>query len=54
MTDPAVQPAHTPKNYTSSVATVFAGPNCTGDYFSLRPNGGHASDRLKVRSVVFA
>ncbi|MCL7495654.1 hypothetical protein OG754_18795 [Streptomyces decoyicus] len=54
VTDPSVQPAHTPKNYTSSVATVFAGPHCTGDYFSLRPNGGHGSDRLKVRSVVFA
>ena len=54
VTDPSVPPAHTPKNYTSSVATVFAGPHCTGDYFSLRPNGGHGSDRLKVRSVVFA
>ncbi|MFD8543383.1 hypothetical protein [Streptomyces sp. NPDC059649] len=52
--DPAVPPAHTPRNYTASTATVFAGADCTGDYFSLRPNGGHASERLKVRSVVFS
>ncbi|MEU3987999.1 hypothetical protein AB0F24_06335 [Streptomyces platensis] len=52
--DPAVPPAHTPKNYTASVATLFTGVDCTGDYFTLRPNGGHGSERLKVRSVVFA
>ncbi|UZJ30321.1 hypothetical protein [Streptomyces endophytica] len=52
--DPAVAPAHTPRNYTASTATVFAGADCTGDYFNLRPNGGHASERLKVRSVVFS
>lgn len=47
-------PAHTPRNYTDSVATVFADADCEGPYFSLRPNGGHASERLKVRSVVFS
>ncbi|GAB7032058.1 hypothetical protein AB0G35_33970 [Streptomyces sp. NPDC021749] len=52
--DRDVPPAHTPRNYTSSTATVFAGADCTGDYFSLRANGGHASERLKVRSVVFS
>ncbi|WP_199812580.1 hypothetical protein [Streptomyces sp. NRRL S-337] len=52
--DEAVPPAHTPRNYTASTATVFAGADCTGDYFTLRPNGGHASERLKVRSVVFS
>ncbi len=52
--DEAVPPAHTPRNYTASTATVFAGADCTGDYFNLRPNGGHASERLKVRSVVFS
>ncbi|GAA2583380.1 hypothetical protein ACWCO0_01515 [Streptomyces tubercidicus] len=52
--DPALPPAHTPKNYTASVATVFAGVDCTGDFFTLRPNGGHGSERLKVRSVVFS
>ncbi|MFG2826437.1 hypothetical protein [Streptomyces sp. NPDC048434] len=54
VSDPSVQPAHTPRNYTSSVATVFAGADCTGDSFTLRPNGGHASDQLKVRSVIFS
>ncbi|MGY3682127.1 hypothetical protein [Streptomyces sp. TE33382] len=47
-------PAHSPRNYTGSTATVFAGADCEGPYFSLRPNGGHASERLKVRSVVFS
>ncbi|MFI0716310.1 hypothetical protein ACH4SK_38080 [Streptomyces inhibens] len=47
-------PAHSPRNYTSSTATVFTGAGCTGDYFSLRPHGGHGSERLKLRSVVFS
>ncbi|MFI1615532.1 hypothetical protein ACH4VT_00815 [Streptomyces lydicus] len=49
-----VPPAHSPRNYTDATATVFTGPDCTGDFFSLRPHGGHASDRLKLRSVVFS
>ncbi|WP_280698387.1 hypothetical protein [Kitasatospora sp. GP82] len=52
--DPAIQPAHTPWNFTDSTVTVFTDVDCDGDYFSLRPNGGHASDRLKFRSVVFS
>ncbi|MDT9687503.1 hypothetical protein Q5762_03925 [Streptomyces sp. P9(2023)] len=52
--DPATEPAHSPRNDTASTATVFTGSDCTGDYFSLRPNGGHASERLKLRSVVFS
>ncbi|MGH3310226.1 MAG: hypothetical protein ACRDP3_06530 [Streptomyces sp.] len=47
-------PAHTPRNFTGSTATVFAGTDCSGPYFSLRPHVGHASERLKVRSVVFS
>ncbi|MEU2129405.1 hypothetical protein ACFC5Z_12470 [Streptomyces sp. NPDC056004] len=47
-------PAHTPWNFTDSSATVFSGPGCEGDYFTLRPDGGHASSRLKLRSVVFS
>ncbi|MFB7848142.1 MULTISPECIES: hypothetical protein [unclassified Streptomyces] len=47
-------PAHTPQNLTDSSATVFTGPGCQGDYFTLRPDGGHASSRLKLRSVVFS
>ncbi|MGX1853436.1 hypothetical protein OIU91_20925 [Streptomyces sp. NBC_01456] len=54
VTDPNVLPAHSPKNYTSSVATVFTGPDCTGNYYTLRPNGGRASELLKLRSVVFS
>ncbi|WP_330172228.1 hypothetical protein OG875_00685 [Streptomyces sp. NBC_01498] len=47
-------PAHSPRNHTNATATVFAGVDCEGPHFSLRPNGGHASERLKVRSVVFS
>ncbi|MYT31963.1 hypothetical protein GTY73_24830 [Streptomyces sp. SID8354] len=47
-------PAHSPHNGTSSAATVFTGPDCTGDHFTLRPEGGHGSERLKLRSVRFA
>ncbi|MFJ7194940.1 MULTISPECIES: hypothetical protein [unclassified Streptomyces] len=50
----STNPAHTPWNFTDSSATVFSGPDCEGDYFTLRPNGGHASERLKLRSVVFS
>ncbi|WP_441248481.1 hypothetical protein [Kitasatospora sp. McL0602] len=47
-------PAYAPKNGTRSTATVFLAADCVGDvYFTLRP-GGSASDRLKVRSVVFS
>ncbi|MFE7354322.1 hypothetical protein ACFU8Q_14220 [Streptomyces sp. NPDC057543] len=53
--DPASSnPAHTPWNFTDSSATVFTGADCMGDYFTLRPEGGHASSRLKLRSVVFS
>lgn len=47
-------PAHSPRNHTMSTAVVFADVDCEGDYFSLRPAGGHASERLKLRSVVFS
>ncbi|KAF9435834.1 hypothetical protein BGZ76_005409 [Entomortierella beljakovae] len=47
------QPAHSPSNGCDSKATVFTGVECDGDHFTLRPNGGHASDRLKFRSVIF-
>ncbi|MGW4379197.1 hypothetical protein [Kitasatospora sp. NPDC004531] len=47
------EPAFAPQNFTHSTATVFTGPDCDGDYYSLRP-GGRASDRLKLRSVVFS
>ncbi|MER6105933.1 hypothetical protein ABT115_27460 [Streptomyces sp. NPDC001832] len=47
-------PAHTPWNLTDASATVFTDVDCEGDYFTLRPHGGHASSRLKLRSVVFS
>ncbi|WP_406394959.1 hypothetical protein [Streptomyces sp. NBC_00887] len=50
----ALPPAYAPKNLTDATATVFLTADCEGDvYYTLRPGGG-ASDRLKVRSVVFA
>ncbi|MFJ9917704.1 hypothetical protein ACIRSF_00180 [Streptomyces rubiginosohelvolus] len=47
------QPAHSPENRTDAWATVFTGTDCEGDSFPLRPHTGSASERLKVRSVVF-
>ncbi|MFJ6569013.1 hypothetical protein ACIQNU_16455 [Streptomyces sp. NPDC091292] len=51
---PWTTPAHSPRNDTDATAVVFSEANCEGDHFSLRPHGGHASERLKVRSVVFS
>ncbi|SCE43556.1 hypothetical protein GA0115253_105302 [Streptomyces sp. Termitarium-T10T-6] len=47
------QPGHSPKNRTDAWATVFSGTDCEGDSFPLRPHTGGASERLKVRSVIF-
>lgn len=53
--DPYISgPADSPRNYTDATAVVFTGPDCQGDYFSLRPYTGHGSERLKVRSVLFS
>ncbi|MFD5623589.1 hypothetical protein [Streptomyces yangpuensis] len=50
----ASSPAHSPRNRTTSTATVFAEPDCEGDvYFVLRPLAGYGSARLQLRSVVF-
>ncbi|MFD8595665.1 hypothetical protein ACFV1L_11735 [Kitasatospora sp. NPDC059646] len=52
--DPAsTEPAFGPQNVTDSTVTVFTGPDCDGDYYTLRP-GGRASDRLKLRSALFS
>ncbi|MEV7423925.1 MULTISPECIES: hypothetical protein [unclassified Streptomyces] len=45
-------PAHSPRNRTDSRATVFTGPDCDGERYTLAP-GGSASSRLKLRSVRF-
>ncbi|MBC3841902.1 hypothetical protein GXW82_21900 [Streptacidiphilus sp. 4-A2] len=52
--DPNGPPADSPRNDTDATATVFTGTDCDGDYYSLRPFGGRASDKLKLRSVVFS
>jgi hypothetical protein len=46
-------PASEPLNRTTSRAVVFTGPRCNGDSFTLRAFDGRASDRLKLRSVLF-
>ncbi|MFE5296604.1 hypothetical protein [Streptomyces sp. NPDC056632] len=52
--DPASsEPAFAPHNDTDEYARVFTEPDCTGDSWTLRPHGRPASDRLKLRSVVF-
>ncbi|MBL1082355.1 hypothetical protein JK359_10225 [Streptomyces actinomycinicus] len=47
-------PAHSPRNRTDERATVFTEPDCTGDAFTLRPQTGYGSERLKLRSVYFS
>jgi hypothetical protein len=46
-------PAFAPHNGTDAFAIVFTGPDCTGDSWTLRPDGRPATDRLQLRSVVF-
>jgi hypothetical protein len=50
----ASEPAHSPRNRTTSGATVFTEPGCEGDFFSLRPLTGRGGESLKLRSVVFS
>ncbi|MEU8893793.1 hypothetical protein [Streptomyces sp. NPDC048442] len=47
-------PAHSPKNRTDTFAIVFTNADCSGDSFTLRPHTGGASERLKLRSVLFS
>ncbi|MFF9052875.1 hypothetical protein ACF09Z_17170 [Streptomyces erythrochromogenes] len=49
----ASSPAHSPRNRTTSTATVFTEPGREGDFFTLRPVTGHGSARLQLGSVVF-
>ncbi|MFD5507201.1 hypothetical protein ACFWIB_05430 [Streptomyces sp. NPDC127051] len=52
--DPAASaPAYAPHNDTDAWAMVFTEPDCTGDSWTLKPAGRPASDRLKLRSVIF-
>ncbi|RST03822.1 hypothetical protein EF910_18790 [Streptomyces sp. WAC07149] len=47
-------PGDTPRNLTTSTATVFTDVDCEGEWFTLRPLVGRGSERLKLRSVVFS
>ncbi|MEU6679090.1 hypothetical protein [Streptomyces sp. NPDC046925] len=47
-------PAHSPRNRTGSYAIAFTNADCTGDRFTMRPRTGGASERLKLRSVLFS
>ncbi|RKE17186.1 hypothetical protein [Streptomyces sp. TLI_171] len=49
----STEPAFAPQNFTGSTVALFTGPDCDGDHYSLRP-AGRASDRLKLRSVLFS
>ncbi|MFJ2407192.1 hypothetical protein ACIOUE_38525 [Streptomyces xanthochromogenes] len=46
-------PAHSPRNRTNSIATVFTDLDCEGKSFALKAGGGHGGAGLKFRSVVF-
>ncbi|MEV0523351.1 hypothetical protein AB0I66_07990 [Streptomyces sp. NPDC050439] len=47
-------PAHSPRNRTASYAIAFTNADCTGEQFTMRPHTGGASERLKMRSVLFS
>ncbi|MFF8955563.1 hypothetical protein [Streptomyces sp. NPDC014894] len=47
-------PAFAPHNETDSLALVYTNPDCTGEVWALRPHGERATDRLKLRSVLFS
>ena len=51
--DPSRPAADTPVNATDSTVVMFAGTECDGQYYVLRP-GGQATSRLKLRSVMFS
>ncbi|WP_410660444.1 hypothetical protein [Amycolatopsis sp. lyj-112] len=46
--------AFRPHNRTYSSVTMFKASGCEGDAFYTLRAGGRASDRLKLRSVVFS
>ncbi len=48
------EPAYAPKNRTTSSATVFSDVDCEGDTLHVLRPGAGASERLLLRSVVFA
>ncbi|GHJ38809.1 hypothetical protein [Streptomyces sp. TS71-3] len=50
---PGLSPAYSPRNLTSSYATVFTGFACTGAAYVLRPYEGQGSPLVGIRSVRF-
>lgn len=53
VSSPALPPADTPLNHTDVPVLVFTGPSCDGAAFLLRASGGHGSEGLALRSVMF-
>ncbi|QEV18055.1 MULTISPECIES: peptidase inhibitor family I36 protein [Streptomyces] len=51
--DPSATPAHSPRNRTNSIVTVYSDLECEGESFSLRAYSGFGGEGLKFRSVIF-
>ncbi|WP_327136281.1 hypothetical protein OG311_40380 (plasmid) [Streptomyces sp. NBC_01343] len=47
-------PAQSPKNFTTSTATIFLDFDCNGDTFSVLQPGQTGGPLVKFRSVVFS
>ncbi|MBB4889161.1 hypothetical protein WEB32_02500 [Streptomyces netropsis] len=50
---PDSTPAHSPRNRTNSIATVYTDLECEGESFALKAHSGYGGEGLKFRSVVF-
>ncbi|MEI5102059.1 hypothetical protein RB200_30510 [Streptomyces sp. PmtG] len=46
-------PAHSPRNRTNSIATVYTELECEGESFALKAHSGYGGEGLKFRSIVF-
>ncbi|MFD9797012.1 hypothetical protein ACFWXK_39410 [Streptomyces sp. NPDC059070] len=47
-------PGHSPRNFTTSTATVFLEADCEGDVYYVMKPGTKLGDKLKLSSVVFS
>ncbi|MGV9263797.1 hypothetical protein ACWDRR_03910 [Kitasatospora sp. NPDC003701] len=47
-------PAHSPRNFTTSTATVFLETDCDGDTYVAMDPGKELGEDTKIRSVVFS
>ncbi|MFE9532857.1 hypothetical protein [Streptomyces sp. NPDC006691] len=50
---PDTTPAHSPRNLTNSIATVYTDVDCEGESFPLKMHGGSGGKDVKFRSVIF-